>query len=73
MNEKTNSQVLVIGLGGCGGKVIDSIQESAFDHITCIHLDWDSEIFGDFFFGYMHEVGNKILQEIQFSRSSCKR
>lgn len=69
MNEKTNSQVLVIGLGGCGGQIINSIQESEVDHITCIHLDSDSEIFGDFFFGYMHEVGNKILQGIQISRS----
>jgi len=69
MNEKTTSQVLVIGLGGCGGQVVNLIQESDVDHITCLHLDVNSQIFGDFFSGYMHEVGKRILDGVQSFRS----
>ena len=69
MNEKTTAPVLVIGLGGCGGQIVNSIQESEADHITCLHLDWNSQIFGDFFSGYMHEVGKRILDGVQSFRS----
>lgn len=69
MNEETNSQVLVIGLGGCGGRIVNSIQESAVDHITCIYLDWDSRIFENFFSGYIGEVGKEILLVLQILRS----
>ena len=69
MNEETNSQVLVIGLGGCGWRIVNSIQESAVDHITCIYLDWNSRIFEYFFSGYIGEVGKRIVLVLQILRS----
>jgi hypothetical protein len=64
MNEKTTSPVLVIGLGGCGGQIVNLIQKSGVDHITCLHLDANSQIFGDFFYGYMFDVEKTIINGI---------
>jgi hypothetical protein len=64
MSGITNSQVLVIGLGGCGGLAVNSIQESNVDNITCIHLDVTSPIFENFFHGYMVDVENTIINRI---------
>jgi hypothetical protein len=60
---------LVIGLGGCGGVVVNAIRESDSDGITCFHLDWNSQIFNDFFYGYMFDVENTIMGSIHSKRN----
>ena len=64
MNDVTSSQVLVIGLGGCGGLAVNSIRESNVGNITCLHLDVTSPIFENFFHGYMFDVENTIINRI---------
>ena len=60
---------LIIGLGGCGGIAINAIQESDSDEVTCFHLDWNSQIFNDFFYGYMCDVENTIMKGIHSKRN----
>ena len=64
MNDVTSSEVLVIGLGGCGGLAVNSIRASNVDNITCLHLDVTSPIFENFFHGYMVDVENTIINRI---------
>jgi hypothetical protein len=61
---KDDKAFLVIGLGGCGGLVVNSIRESDAREITCLHLDWNSQIFNDFFYGYMFDVEKTIMNRI---------
>jgi len=56
----TSSHISVIGLGGCGGLIVNSIKDTALRNVNCFHLDFDSEIFGDFFYGYQTDVYPKI-------------
>jgi len=55
-----SSHISVIGLGGCGGLIVNSIKDTALRNVNCFHLDFDSEIFGDFFYGYQTDVYPKI-------------
>ena len=64
MNGIAPPQVLVIGLGGCGGLAVDSIRETNADHIIGLHLDVNSQIFEGFFHGYMFDVENTIINGI---------
>ena len=67
---KDNKAFLVIGLGGCGEFVVNSIRESNTDDITCLHLDVNSQIFEGFFYGYMFDVENTIINGIHSSKDS---
>ncbi len=60
MTDITSSHISVIGLGGCGGLIVNSIKDTALPNVNCFHLDFDSEIFGDFFYGYQTDVYPKI-------------
>lgn len=60
MTDITSSHISVIGLGGCGGLIVNSLKDTALRNVNCFHLDFDSEIFGDFFYGYETDVYPKI-------------
>ena len=55
-----NLRVAVVGLGGCGEKVTKELQESLGEQLSTVCLDWNSEIFGKFFFGYQSDVYPRI-------------
>lgn len=55
-----NLRVAVVGLGGCGEKVAKELQESLGEQLSTVCLDWNSEIFGEFFFGYESDVYPRI-------------
>ena len=55
-----NLRVAVVGLGGCGEKVANELQMSLGEQTSTVCLDYDSEIFGEFFFGYQSDVYPRI-------------
>ena len=53
-------RVALVGLGGCGSKVAKELQESLGEQLSTVCLDWNSEIFEEFFFGYQSDVYPRI-------------
>ena len=67
MTDITSSHISVIGLGGCGGLIVNSIKDTALRNVNFFHLDFDSEIFGDFFYGYQFDVYRKVHSLVKTS------
>ena len=61
-----NLRVAVVGLGGCGEFVTKELQKSLGEQLSTVCLDSNSEIFGEFFFGYQSDVYPRIKNSIEF-------